>query len=86
MDVYASFPTTISTFYERKYYHHILKKKKNSTFNIHTVLHIGLLAKIMIYCYSATKLCLALCNLMDCSMPVFPILHYLPEFVQIHAH
>ena len=23
---------------------------------------------------------------MDCSTPVFPVLHYLPEFAQIHAH
>ena len=23
---------------------------------------------------------------MDCSMPGFPVLHYLPEFVQIHVH
>ena len=27
-----------------------------------------------------------LCDLMDCSMPGFPILHYLLEFVQIHVH
>ena len=26
------------------------------------------------------------CNPMDCSMPAFPALHYLPEFVQIHVH
>ena len=23
---------------------------------------------------------------MDCSMPGFPVLHFLPEFVQIHVH
>ena len=27
-----------------------------------------------------------LCNPMDCSMPVFPILHYLLEFAQTHVH
>ena len=27
-----------------------------------------------------------LCNPMDYSMSVFPILHYLPEFVQIYVH
>ena len=27
-----------------------------------------------------------LCDLMDCSMPGFPVLHYLPEFVQIHVY
>ena len=29
---------------------------------------------------------LTLCNLMDCSTPVFPVLHHYPEFVQIHVH
>ena len=32
------------------------------------------------------KLCLILCNLMDCSIPGFGVLHYLPEFVQTHVH
>ena len=36
-------------------------------------------------CYVA-KSCLTLCDLMDCSMPGFPILHYLLEFAQIHVH
>ena len=36
-------------------------------------------------CYVA-KSCLTLCDLMDCSMPGFPILHYLPELAQIHVH
>ena len=26
-----------------------------------------------------------LCNPMDCSMPAFPMLHYLPEFAQSHV-
>ena len=29
---------------------------------------------------------LTLCNPMNCSTPGFPILHYLPEFVQTHVH
>ena len=32
------------------------------------------------------KLCSALCNSMNCSMPCFPVLHYLPEFAQTHVH
>ena len=32
------------------------------------------------------KSCPALCNPMDCSQPGFPVLHYLPEFIQTHAH
>ena len=30
--------------------------------------------------------CVQLCDLMDCSMPGFPVLHGLPEFAQIHVH
>ena len=37
------------------------------------------------YC-SVPKLCLTLCDPMDCSMPGFPVLHYLPEFAQTHVH
>ena len=45
-------------------------------------------------CYRATKLvqfstvaqsCLTLCNPMDCSMPVLPVHHQLPEFTQTHV-
>ena len=38
-------------------------------------------------CYrSVAKLCMTLCDPMDCSMPGFSILHYLLEFAQIHIH
>ena len=37
-------------------------------------------------CCSVTKLCLTLCNPMDCSMSVFPVRHYLPELAQTHVH
>ena len=36
-------------------------------------------------CCSGTKLCLYLCDPMDCSTPGYPVLHYLPEFTQIHV-
>ena len=35
---------------------------------------------------SVALLCLTLCNTMKCSMTGFPVLHYLPEFAQIHVH
>ena len=38
------------------------------------------------YCCSVTRLCPTLCDPMDCSKPGFPVLHYLPEFGQIHVH
>ena len=37
-------------------------------------------------CYSVTQSYLTLCDLMDCSTPGFPVLHYLPEFAQAHVH
>ena len=37
-------------------------------------------------CYSVSKLCLALCDPVDCSTPGFPVLHYLSEFAQTHVH
>ena len=37
-------------------------------------------------CCSIAKSCVTLCNPMDCSMLSFPVLHYLPEFVQTHVH
>ena len=37
-------------------------------------------------CSSVAKSCLTLCDPMDCSTPGFLVLHYLPEFAQIHVH
>ena len=38
------------------------------------------------WCCSVAKLCLTLCDPMDCGTPGFPVLHYLPEFSQTHVH
>ena len=37
-------------------------------------------------CCSVAKLCPILGNLMDCSTPGFPVLHYLQEFAQTDVH
>ena len=37
-------------------------------------------------CCSVAQLCPTLCDPMDCSTPGFPVLHYLPRFVQTHVH
>ena len=37
-------------------------------------------------CCSVAKLCPALCDSMDCGTPGIPVLQYLLEFAQIHAH
>ena len=40
---------------------------------------------LMPYC-SVTQSCPTLCSPMDCSMPGFPVLRYLPEFALTHVH
>ena len=37
-------------------------------------------------CCSVAKLCLTLCDPMDCSTPGFPNLHYLLELAKTHVH
>ena len=37
------------------------------------------------YSCSVSQSCLTLCHPMDCSMPGFPVLPYLPEFAETHA-
>ena len=36
-----------------------------------------------LFCCSVAKSCLALWDPMDCSMPGFPVLHYLPELLKL---
>ena len=36
-------------------------------------------------CRLVAKLCLTLCNPVDYSIPGASVLHYLPEFAQIHV-
>ena len=35
---------------------------------------------------SVTQSCLTLCDLVNGTMPGLPVLHYLPDFAQIHVH
>ena len=37
-------------------------------------------------CCSVAKLCPALWDSMNCSLPSFPVFHHLPEFAQTHDH
>ena len=42
---------------------------------------------MMTFCSSSViKSCTTFCNPMDCSMPGFPVLQYLPKFAQTHVH
>ena len=52
-------------------------------FYVFTVLMITLIISL---CCSVTQPCSTLCDPMDCSMPGFPVLHYLPVFTQTHVH
>ena len=47
---------------------------------------LAALRERMFWCCSVSKSFPTLCNPMDCSMPGLPVLHYLPEFAQIHVH
>ena len=42
--------------------------------------------KIVVQFSSGTQSCPTLCDPMDCRMPGFPVLHYLPEFAHTHFH
>ena len=42
--------------------------------------------QICCHCCSVAKLCLTLCGPVDCSTLGSSVLHYLPEFAQIHVH
>ena len=44
------------------------------------------LVRICLCCCSLAKLCPPLCDPIECRRPGSPILHYLPEFAQIHVH
>ena len=41
---------------------------------------------VLLYCCSVAKSHPTLCDPMNCSTPGFPVLPYLPEFVQTHFH
>ena len=48
----------------------------------------SLLGRLILFCCSCSvaKLCLALCNPINCMTPISHVLHYLPKFVQTHVH
>ena len=48
--------------------------------------HLAYLTYIESCCCSVTRLCLTLCDPMDCSTPGFSVLHNYLELVQTHVH
>ena len=61
------------------------QKGKAEVSNIKSKL-LSLTTSYTFYCCSVTKLCPALFDPMDCSMPGSSVLHCLSEFAQIHVH
>ena len=53
-------------------------KKQNKT-------KLNALGSFKVWFNSVTQLRLTVCEPMDCSMPVFPVHHQLPELAQIHG-
>ena len=50
------------------------------------MIHFSKTAFLSCCYFSVDKLCLILCNPMDCSTPGFLVLHHLLEFTQTHVH
>ena len=57
-----------------------IKCNNNSALNV-----VITMCRCVCVCLVAQS-CLTRCDPMDCSMPGFTILHYLPEFAQTHVH
>ena len=46
----------------------------------------NVIVNLFFCCCSVAQLCPTLCDPMDCNTPGLPVLHYLPEFAQIHVY
>ena len=57
-------------------------EKKKATRKMFTIFPFS----ISVHFSSVAQLCPTLCDLMDCSMPEFPVHHQLPEPAQTHGH
>ena len=64
----------------KQHYIAILKTLYIQYFSIHPSIHF------FISCCSVAQSSLTLCDPMDCSTPVFPVLHYLLELAQTQVH
>ena len=73
---------------KKKNFHRMIKFVHSREFLItfYGCVHGGIHEGNFDYYCSVAKSHLTLCDPMDCSTPGLPVLHYLPEFVQIHFH
>ena len=77
-------------------YQHNLEKKElwstNLRFTVRLIVKLLQYKKKMLLIWgsvlfcSVTQSCPTLCDFMDCSMPGFPVYHWLPELTQTHVH
>ena len=65
---------------------HLSWAYRSTNFHPQTNETISQIREQKVCCCSVAKLCLTLCNPMDCSTPDFPIFHYLLELTQTHVH
>ena len=56
------------------------KQREDSVTITHVVFNLERATQFVGYCCSVTQLCPTQCKPVDYSTPVFPVLHYLPEF------
>ena len=61
------------------------KEKEKGYVSVFISYAVILMRDCCCYCLVTTS-CPTLCDPMDCSMPVFPVLQHLPEFAQTHVH
>ena len=71
------------TFYSDHYMH---VKCNYRTQNMQIFYYALRVISLFVICCLVTKLCPTLCNPMDCGLPGFPVLHYLPMFAQTYVH
>ena len=55
-------------------------------YNVYTIQTREFFGFQFLLLFSVAQLCPTLCDLVDCSMLGFPVLHYLPKFAQTHVH
>ena len=65
---------------------HLTDRQTQENTLLYYFFKVHLESQTLCCCCSVTKLCLTLCDPMDCSTPGFTVLHHLPELAQTHVH
>ena len=67
------------------YYIHFLDENTKAQVYLYFLPDCKFLGDRIWYCCSVAKSCPILCDPVDCSIPGFPVFHYLLEFTQTHV-